>query len=250
MDKQTKISSGSYDLNVFLHGGYETDIITMIAGPAGSGKTNFCMQVAVSQAKKGKKVIYMDSEGGFSIDRIKQLLDKDVEKLDNVLENILLLKPTNFEEQKKDFLQLLKFVKQKDIGLVIIDGMTMLYRLELADAKDEDGVQDIRKIHEANQELAEQMGILAEITRKQIIPVLVTNQVYYDFLSFEEIRKGVKREMHLVGGDLMKYWSKCIIELQVDQGKRTLFLRKHRSLPEKELAFQIVQIGIKKRGWL
>jgi len=250
MDKQTKISSGSYDLNVFLHGGYETDIITMIAGPAGSGKTNFCMQVAVSQAKKGKKVIYMDSEGGFSIDRIKQLLDKDVEKLDNVLENILLLKPTNFEEQKKDFLQLLKFVKQKDIGLVIIDGMTMLYRLELADAKDEDGVQDIRKIHEANQELAEQMGMLAEITRKQIIPVLVTNQVYYDFLSFEEIRKGVKREMHLVGGDLMKYWSKCIIELQVDQGKRTLFLRKHRSLPEKELAFQIVQIGIKKRGWL
>src|SRR3989344_7438992 len=133
----------------------------MIAGPAGSGKTNFCMQVAVSQAKKGKKVIYMDSEGGFSIDRIKQLLDKDVEKLDNVLENILLLKPTNFEEQKKDFLQLLKFVKQKDIGLVIIDGMTMLYRLELADARDEDGGKDLQRIRESNHALVEQMRILA-----------------------------------------------------------------------------------------
>ena len=36
-----KISTGSYDLNRWLYGGYERDIITMIAGPPGSGKTNF-----------------------------------------------------------------------------------------------------------------------------------------------------------------------------------------------------------------
>ena len=57
-----KISAGSYDLNKWLYGGYENDIITVIYGGPVTGKTNFCMLAAVSQAKKGKKVIYMDTE--------------------------------------------------------------------------------------------------------------------------------------------------------------------------------------------
>ena len=48
----TKISAGSYDLNKFLYGGYEEDIITTIYGDAGAGKTNFCILAAVSQTKK------------------------------------------------------------------------------------------------------------------------------------------------------------------------------------------------------
>ena len=245
-----KISAGSYDLNTFLHGGYEKDIITMIGGPAGSGKTTFCELVAVSQAKKGKKVVYMDSEGGFSIERVKQLLDKDVGNLDFVLQHILLLKPTNFIEQKKYFLQLLKYVKQKDIGVVIVDGMTMLYRLAMSDSHTEEGGRDFSVVRKHNFALAEQMGILAEISRKQNIPVIVTNQVYSDFLSFDDLKSGKQREVHFVGGDLLKYWSKCIIELQFDYGKRKALLKKHRSLPEKEFAFQIVQTGIKRRGWI
>ena len=59
-----RISAGSYDLNTFLSGGYETDIITTIYGPAGSGKTNFCILASVSQAKKLNKVIFIDTEGG------------------------------------------------------------------------------------------------------------------------------------------------------------------------------------------
>ena len=94
-----RISAGSYDLNKWLYGGYETDIITTIYGPAGSGKTNFCLLAGVSQAKKGNKVIYVDTEGGFSVERIKQIAGEDYEK---VLSNILLLKPMNFEEQKKE----------------------------------------------------------------------------------------------------------------------------------------------------
>ncbi len=62
--KTEKISSGSYDLNKWLYGGYETDIITMIAGGPGTGKTNFAILAACSQAKKGNKVIFVDSEGG------------------------------------------------------------------------------------------------------------------------------------------------------------------------------------------
>jgi len=53
--------------------GHERDIITTIYGPAGTGKTNFCMLVAISQAKKGNKVIFVDAEGGFSVERLKQI---------------------------------------------------------------------------------------------------------------------------------------------------------------------------------
>ena len=128
---ERKISAGTYDLNKWLYGGYDKDIITMIGGPAGSGKTNFVMVAALSQAKKGNKVIFVDSEGGFSVERVKQLVGEDWR---NFLDNILLLKPTSFEEQKKDFTTLLKYVKEKSVSLIVVDGMTMLYRLELGDA--------------------------------------------------------------------------------------------------------------------
>jgi DNA repair protein RadB len=238
-----KISAGSYDLNQWLYGGYEKDIITTVYGPAGSGKTNFCLLAAASQAKKGKKVIYMDTEGGFSVERVRQIAG---ERYNEVLDNILLLKPTTFKEQQEAFLQLLKELKQGEVGLIVIDGMTMLYRLDLAEAKQKED----SRIKEINSELAKQMRILAEIARKQEIAIIVTNQVYGEFLNEEDFKAGKERRMMMVGGDILKYWSKCIIELENNKGRRKAILRKHRSLPEKELSFEIFGEGIRRRGWI
>jgi len=243
--KTEKISTGSYDLNTWLYGGYEKDIITMIAGPPGCGKTNFVILASCSQAKKGNKVIFVDTEGGFSVERVKQIVGG--ENAENILKNIFLLKPTNFEEQKKDFLKLLNFVKKEDIGLIVIDGMAMLYRLEIGEAHN---LKNEERIKEINREIAKQMRILAEISRKQNIPVLITNQVYMEFLSEEEFKKGVERSTNIVGGDLFKYWSKCIIELKNDDGKKKAILLKHRNLPQKEMGFVIKNEGILKRGWI
>jgi len=248
-DNRNKISAGSYDLNKWLFGGYDKDIITTIYGPAGCGKTNLCMMAAASAARHGGKVIFIDTEGGFSAERFKQLMgEKEKEKGDTekALANVLLLKPTTFEEQWDAFGKLLKEIKSdKEISLIVVDGMTMLYRLLIAESK-----SDKRKIDEINSVLARQMRMLAEIARKRNIPVLATNQVYYEFLSQEELEAGKEKTANMVGGDIMKYWSKCIIELKNNRGKRTLILKKHRSLPEKELAFEIFNLGIRKKGWL
>ena len=240
----TKISTGSFDLNAWLNGGYEKDIITMIAGPPGSGKTNFSILASCSQSKNNKKVIFIDTEGGFSVDRVKQIVGENHEK---ILENIFLLKPTNFEEQKKCFEKLLIAVKKEQIGLIVVDGMAMLYRLELGDAIHS---KDDSNIREINREIATQMRVLAEISRKQEIPILITNQVYSGFVSEEDWKKGLKGEANIVGGDLFKYWSKCIIELKNDGGKKKAILLKHRSLKPKELSFEIKDEGIFKRGWI
>ena len=53
-----KISTGSFDLNEWLEGGYEKGVVTMIVGPAGSGKSNFSVLAACSQARE-KKVIFI-----------------------------------------------------------------------------------------------------------------------------------------------------------------------------------------------
>jgi DNA repair protein RadB len=220
------VSAGSYDLNVFLHGGYEPGVITVIYGPSGSGKTNICLLVAVSQAKKGHNVLFIDTEGGFSVERVKQLAGEESER---VLAHLLILSPTTFREQQEAFTQLETYLK-RGISLIVVDGMTILYRLESA-GKEEGALR------RANRQLAGQMRQLAGIARKRALPVVVTNQVY----RWDETIK-------MVGGDVLQYWSKCHLELTRENGVRKLLLRKHRSLPEKELAFEIVEQGIKRRG--
>ena len=236
-----KISTGSYDLNTWLYGGYEKGIITMIAGPPGCGKTNMSILVACSQAKKGNKVIFIDTENGFSSDRVKQIVGENFEE---ILKNILLISPSNFDEQKKFFTTLNNHLKKEQINLIVVDGMAMLYRLELGTAREEN------KVKEINSEVAKQMKLLAEISRKQDIPIVITNQVYQGFLSEEDWKNGVEREMNIVGGDLFQYWSKCIIVLKNERGKRKAILKKHRSLPEKELGFEIRNEGIFRKRWM
>ncbi|MDP4039060.1 MAG: DNA repair and recombination protein RadB [Candidatus Pacearchaeota archaeon] len=234
----SKLSAGSYDLNRLLNGGYDSDIITTLYGGPGTGKTNFALLAGVSQAKKGNKVLFIDTEGGFSSERVKQMVgNKEGVDYKAVLENILILKPTNFTEQKKAFEEILKYTEKgkNKVSLIIVDGMTMLYRLEFADARGKN-LEDIQRV---NSELTKQMRLLAEVSRKNNLPVIVTNQIY-----------NWENESKMVGGDILKYWSKCLIELINDKNRRVVFLRKHRSIPEKSMSFQIYDGGIRKKGWI
>jgi len=222
--EESKISSGSKLIDEMMNGGYEKEIVTTIYGPAGSGKTLLCQLAAISVAREKKKVIYVDTEGSFSMERFKQIVP-DYQK---VLENILFFRPTSFEEQKGVFEKLRNVINDK-IGLIIVDTISMLYRLEIGQTPD---------VYQINRDLGIQISYLSEIARKMNIPVLITTQVYANF----EEREGIK----IVGGDLLKYGSKCLIELQVlRNGNRVAILRKHRSLPEsKQVIFAIINEGI------
>ncbi|BFI73097.1 DNA repair and recombination protein RadB [Nanoarchaeota archaeon] len=222
-----KVSTGIYPIDKLLDGGLENDIITTFYGPSASGKTNIAIISSYNIARLNKKVIYIDTEGGFSFDRLKQIAKEEFE---NVLKNILMYKPVNFSEQRKSVYLTYDYIKNnyKDVGLIVVDSISMLYRLERGD----------EDVNEVNIELARQLQIFSEITRKYNIPVLVTNQVYS---LFDE-----KDKIGIVGGDLIRYWSKCLIELRIlDNGIREAILRKHRYLPEGlSVKFKIINDGI------
>lgn len=219
-----KVTTGVDWLDDFLEGGFEADAISTLYGPAGSGKTNIALLAAIATAKRGKKVIYVDTEGGFSVTRLEQLA-KHHKK---VMAKIMFLSPTTFREQVSSFNKLQALMRSKtsnSIGMIIVDTIGMLYRLE-------------RKFGEGtfHHELGLQITTLNEICRKKNIPVVVCNQVYKGF----DDQKG-----DMVGGDIVRYASKCLLELQsLHGGKRRLILRKHRSLPEKDMLFKIVEAGV------
>lgn len=223
--EEKKVSSGADFIDELLGGGYDGDIVTTIYGPSGAGKTNLCLMAMVRMAGTGKKILFVDTEGGIAVERIRQITAHYAE----VLKRVIFFRPVNFNEQD-EIMESLKSLADENIGLIVIDSIAMLYRLELGKSED---------VYEVNSTLGRQIASLVEIARRRKIPVLVTNQVYADFENKDRVK--------MVGGDLLKYGSKCLIELYKFSSCSGLRLRKHRSLPEGlELKFRIVQKGMEK----
>lgn len=218
-----RISTGSEPLDELLNGGVEKGLITNIFGESGSGKTNVCVQVAAEVAESGEKIVYIDTEKGFSAERFTQMAS------DDALENIMLMEPVDFSEQEERVMALQGLVEEEEPSLIVIDSMVSLYRLQATGDK----------VAEVNQRLSQQFSELSKIARKQNIPVVVTNQVY---TSFDE------NELELVGRDVPRYWSKCLVKLStVDTGVRKAEIEKHRSLPEgRSVKFEIANKGLVK----
>ncbi len=208
-----KLNQYSGVLNEILDG-----VLTQVYGPPNSGKTNLCIISAVEASKHGK-VIYIDPEGGFNIGRLKQIAKSDYKV---VLENLLLIEPTTFDEQKVATGKLEEIVLTDKVSLIIVDSVAMLYRLE----------EDI-----SAKELAKYMAKLLRIARKYELPVLLTNQVYSDYDT------GKNRP---IGGIINEYWSKIILEADLlDDGTRCLTLLKHLNKPTGiRLDYLIVDEGI------
>lgn len=215
--KTPRVSAGEV-LDQLLEGGFEKGILSGVYGPAASGKTTVAMLLAKTVSEE-KKVFFVDTEGGFSVERFTQIGTREN------LKKILLMKPVSFQEQLKTIETIASNINEK-IGLVVIDTISSLYRVEKT-----------RNVKQVNNMLNLQVSWLIEIARKHNIPVLVTTQVYSDFEEKDKVR--------IVGGDYIKNSCKSLIELTTEP--RKAIIKKHRSLPEnKEIEFKIVNEGFEK----
>jgi DNA repair protein RadB len=216
-------------IDKLLEGGLESGVITNFYGPAASGKTNIAKCAVVSAINCGKKVVYVDTEGGFSVERLEQLTGAGKKYTDK----IMLLEPKTWQEQGQAVRKLQVLCKKEPIGLVVVDSIVALWRVTIDDSN-----------HVlVNKELATQLSILSKIARENNIPVLLTNQVY----SEPETGK-----IEMSGRNIVKWWSKNIVEL-MHAGRtscRIARISRARSLPEdKTVEFQICDKGLKDPGF-
>ncbi len=191
------LSCGNKDFNAFLNVGISG--ITTIYGKAGTGKTCFCLMAAVENAKNKKKVLFIDTENGFSIDRIQQIAKEDYQK---VTDNLILLKADSFHEQHKRITEIDKLTK--NVSLVIIDTLSNHYRIFMKHDKEL-----------AINMLNLQVKKLSDLTKKGI-DVITTNQVF----SNTNLNK-----IEMVGYSVIFPYSKKVIEF-TKNSKRIAYLRK------------------------
>jgi DNA repair protein RadB len=222
-----KIQSNS-SIDSMLGGGFEKGTITQIFGPPSSGKSNIALTLAVNVARNNKKVVYIDTEGGISIDIIKQISGPD---FSNVANKIIVFEPTNFLEQNENLRSIDIWLRKNhnDVDLIILDSAVALYRV------------DDMKPSKLNKELGKQMGLLSKIARQYDVAVVVTNQIY------SAIDEDGKDDIKAVGGTILQYWSKVIIQLErgEETNQRIATLKRHRSIPEgKQAIFSITSRGI------
>jgi DNA repair protein RadB len=204
-----RLPSGCQSLDLLLSGGFESGIITQLYGEAGTGKSNIVMQLAVQAVARGLRVIFIDTEG-FSAERFKQIAGPGAEEM---AAKIMIFEPMSLEQQAIAIREASK-IAGRDLGLVILDSATSLYRV-LLEAEDNRSVRRILNV---------QLSELQEIARRHRIPVVITNQVYMD------IENNLLRP---IGGTGLEHICKAIIFLEKKgEGVRSARLMKHRSSPE------------------
>jgi DNA repair protein RadB len=217
-----RLPSGCQNLDLLLGGGFESGIITQLYGESGTGKSNIVMQLAVQAVARSLRVIFIDTEG-FSAERFKQIAGSGAEEM---AAKIMIFEPMSLEQQAIAIREASK-IAGRDLGLVILDSATSLYRVLLE-------AEDNRSIRRT---LTVQLSELQEIARRHRIPIVITNQVYTDIEN---------KALRPLGGTGLEHICKAILFLEKKgEGLRIARLMKHRSSPEGGTAdFRLTARGV------
>ncbi|MCW3997705.1 MAG: AAA family ATPase [Candidatus Bathyarchaeota archaeon] len=190
-----RIQSGCECLDKYLGGGISPESITLIYGEPETGKTTIAMQCAINCALQNRKTLFIDCDHTFSSFRLAQITSENFKQVANL---ILLLRPIDFKEQTTVIDNLSEYTT-KNFGLIIIDTFTSLYRANLGTSS--------KKIFVLNRELNRQLAILAQNTKLQKLPIIITSQV-----------RSVFGESYVcvepVATRVLKFWADTIISLK------------------------------------
>lgn len=223
-----RLPTGIASVDRLLGGGLETDCLTEIYGEGGSGKTLFCLEVALRVARENRWVFYVDTEG-VSVDRLRAMAGDDLEK---ILKRFLLSTPKDLEQQGRAVATACALAREgkRPVGLIVVDSGTFFYRLSLS-APDED---------DARQSLALSVADLVATAYRTGIPALLTNQVW------RSQRDGT---LEPLGGSFLNHAAKTILRFDRLPGdRRRAVLVKHRSLPAGAAEFRITASGLSGPG--
>src|SRR3989344_6496229 len=164
--------------------------INSVYGEPATGKTTLALMLARDYSKFSK-VVYIDTENGFNVERFKQI---SRENYKNCLKNIITFKVKDYKEQE-DIINKLNGIKA---NLIIVDTISMHYRLNLK--------EDFKN---ANNKMINMLKTLRGLNKNNV-NILIINQVYNNFNT---------NKVQGVGANMINKFCKVVLKLEKNPRK-------------------------------
>ncbi|PPR83475.1 hypothetical protein GOBAR_AA37233 [Gossypium barbadense] len=161
-----------------LYVGIPFGVLTELVGPAGIGKTQFCLKLSLLASLPTNyggldgRVIYIDVESKFSSRRLLEIGLKSFPEIFQMKEmaqemagRILVLRPTSLAEFTQSLEQIKVSLLQNQVKMIVIDSMAAL-----VSGEHEQGAR-------RQQTLSWHISFIKSLAEFSRIPVVVTNQV-------------------------------------------------------------------------
>jgi len=233
-----KITTSSEELDKLFGGGVETGGITECFGEFGSGKSQIGFQLAVNaQLPKDKgglggKVAFIDTEGTFRPERIKQLAEAKGLDPKKILKNILVARAFSSDHQMLLSEKVEELIKKQNesVKLVIVDSIMSLFRSDYVGRG---------TLADRQQKINRHIHFLQKLADKYNLAVYITNQV----MARPDIFFG--NPTTPVGGHIIGHASTYRVYLRKSKGdKRIARLIDSPHLPEGEAVFKVTIKGV------
>lgn len=205
-------------LNSLVTPSEETEsIIHVWSNDIGVGISTFFFAASLSKLSQGKKVIYISTKSLFKTERFQQLM-QFYTPFDPY--NFLLYHPTSFAQQIEIIMNLeflileeLRLLKKSSIGLIVLDGASILRHLEL---KSEEHNQKSLRVYNTT------IATLEFIRTTYLIPILISNRAVIRIKDDKIISQPASNIV-------MEYWTKIRIKLERTDtpSLRNIKLEKH-----------------------
>ena len=233
-----KITTGSQNLNNLLGGGIETRSITETFGAFGSGKSQIAHQIAINvqlpleQGGANAKAVWIDTEGTFRPERIKQMAVAQGLDPEKTLKNIFVARAFNSDHQILLVDKVRDLIKRGEpIKLLIIDSMTAHFRAEFTGRG---------MLADRQQRINRHLHSLMRIAEANNVAIYMTNQV----MANPAVMFGDPTTP--IGGHIVGHASTYRIYLRRGKkGSRVAKMVDSPNLPEAECVFFLTEDGIR-----
>ncbi|MGC2573684.1 MAG: ATPase domain-containing protein [Candidatus Nitrosopolaris sp.] len=198
MQNVVRFPTGCKSLDNLLDGGIETGVITQVYGPPGSGKTQLCHTLCV-MLPSNYNAIYIDTEGSFRPERIKEIANARGLDSKQILQRILVTKALDIKQlESRIEAACSKIDLDSKIKLLIVDSIIYHYRAECAGRS---------KLPEKIHRLNKYMHLLLKTASCNTLSVVVTNHQTQSSVD------GTRNRVVLLGGNAVSYASKYRVHL-------------------------------------
>jgi len=194
---------------------YAKGELTLIYGPASSGKTSLAVKIALNEVLNGGIVLFVSTENELFIEKLSSSND--------VLKKLVIVSVRNYFSQHFLITKTLpKILKERYFTSLIIDSITGLARLE----------EDYAK---ATFMLKYQLASLLREARLRKIPIILTSQVRAVIDEYEDYEATAKT--------ILEYWCNNIVRLSIiekDIREATIEKSSNPKIKGKKFVFKLI----------